>query len=118
MKRIVIVSPFTSLYDMARLTFGWPLCHLLIDRFDNRARLAELAARKPRPAVTIIHGDTDNIVPVTMGRELAGLYPDWIHYIELVGGDHNFILTSAEHQITGAMFPNPTPSENLKTPVQ
>ena len=104
-RRVVLISPFTSLYDAARYHVGRPLCWLLLDRFDNRARLAELAQQAPRPAVTIIHGDADDIVPVNMGRELARRYPDWIAYHELPGGDHGFIITSAEPQILAAMRP-------------
>jgi predicted esterase len=104
-RRVVLISPFTSLYDTVRYHVGCPLCWLLLDRFDNRARLAELPQHAPRPAVTIIHGDADNIVPVQMGRELAGRYPDWIAYHELKGGDHGFIITSAEEQILAAMRP-------------
>ncbi|MCE5230713.1 hypothetical protein LLG95_14130 [bacterium] len=94
-RQIILMSPYTSLYAMARLTFGWPLCHLLIDRFDNEKRLAELAARTPRPEVTIIHGDRDQIIPVEMGRALAAAHPGWIQYHELRFVDHNWIVGSA-----------------------
>jgi molybdopterin synthase catalytic subunit len=49
----VLVAPFTSLVEAARTRVGWPLCHLVLDRFDNRARLDALAAiagRYPRLA--------------------------------------------------------------------
>lgn len=103
-RRVVMVSPFTSLVDMARGMFGWPLCHLVFDRFDNRARLDEIAVSNPRPEVTIIHGAQDDIVPVRNGRALAALHPDWIRYIEIPDGDHNGILDTAEAEIHAAML--------------
>ncbi len=105
-RQLILVSPFTSLMAMARRTVGWPLAGLLLDRFDNQARLAELAGRSPRPSVTIIHGDSDEVIPVQMGRELAAEF-DWIDYIEIPRGDHNWILQSAEHAILQRMEPQP-----------
>lgn len=102
--RLVLVSPFTSIRDMARRVVGWPLCNLVLDRYDNVARLSELAELSPRPSVTIIHGRQDNIVPVTMGRTLSGAHPDWIQFIEIPNGDHNCILTSARSEIIAAMM--------------
>jgi hypothetical protein len=55
---------------------------------DNRRRLADLYIQYPRPEVTIIHGDRDRSIRVTMGRSLAGLFPDWINYIEVKGAGH------------------------------
>ena len=102
-RRVILISPFTSLRDMARRVVGWPLCNLLWDRYDNRARLSELAARAPRPSLAIFHGQADEIVPVKMGRELAGMGRDWIAYQEIAGADHNLILMVAEQQVFAAM---------------
>ncbi len=100
---MVLVSPFTRLIDICQKVVGWPLCHLLRDRFDNRSRLAEVAAQPDRPRVTIIHGSGDEIVPVQMGRALAGAYPDWIKYIELKNVRHNDILDDRDKSIVRAM---------------
>jgi len=101
--RIVLISPFTRVVDMAKRMVGWPLCHLALDRFDNRARLAEIAAQPNRPDITLFHGDADEIVPVAMGRALAAVHPDWITYIEIPGGDHNSIWPLIEQQVFDAM---------------
>lgn len=103
-ERLILVSPFTSMTEMARRTVGWPICLMLTHRFDNRTALATLAARAVRPAVTIIHGDADDLVPVTMSRELARRYAGWIDYHEIHGADH-FILDAAEPLIVKAMGP-------------
>jgi hypothetical protein len=97
--RIILLSPFTSLRDMARLAIGWPLCWLLIHNFDNSARLRELAARPNPPRVIIFHGDADTLVPITMGRQLAAMFPAMITFQSVPGAGHNTILHDARPQI-------------------
>ena len=87
--RVVLVSPFTSLRDMARGVVGWPLCWLLRGNFDNRARLDELAARPKPPAVWIFHGDEDTMIPPAMGRALAAGHPNCTHFELVAGGNHD-----------------------------
>jgi pimeloyl-ACP methyl ester carboxylesterase len=89
---IVLVAPFTSLLDMARRSVFPPYHHLLRDRWDTRARLAELAALGDRrPRLTIYHGDADHVVPVEMGRALSQAYPG-ATYRELPGQNHESLL--------------------------
>lgn len=100
--KIVLVSPFTSLQDMAGLVVGSPLNRTLLQNFDNRARLLEIVGRRSAPEITLIHGVLDEIVPVAMGRELAGISPD-ISFKEIPGAGHNNILAKAEREIFAAM---------------
>jgi len=100
--QVVLISPFTSLRDMARQIVGWPLYHLLLDNYDNRARLLEIAAREPMPHVEILHGSVDELIPVAMGRELAAL-DSRVHFREFEGMGHNDILHSARRQIIETM---------------
>jgi pimeloyl-ACP methyl ester carboxylesterase len=102
-QRVVLVSPFTSLKDMAALVVGWPLNRTLFHEYDNRARLKEIIARDPQVPITIIHGDHDKIIPVRMGRELAALSLG-IEYREIPNGDHNYILVTARDEIIAAMI--------------
>jgi pimeloyl-ACP methyl ester carboxylesterase len=101
--RIVMVSPFTSLKAMAARSVGWPLSNLLLDRYDNQARLDALARRSPRPVVALFHGSADQVIPVEMGRALAARYRGWIRYSEVSNADHNWILDSARVRIHRAM---------------
>jgi uncharacterized protein len=94
--RVVLLAPFSSLEDMARRTVGTPLCFLLADNFDNRARLREIAARPTPPKVEILSGTKDNLIPYTMGRELADLAPHNTHFIPVSGAGHNNILHHTE----------------------
>jgi pimeloyl-ACP methyl ester carboxylesterase len=102
-RRVVLAAPFTSLRDMARRTVGCPLCYLLRHNFDNRARLAELAARPQPPSVVIFHGTDDALIPEQMGRSLAGMFPRIVAFHEVEGADHNSVVFAAETQIFAAM---------------
>ncbi|HPB31900.1 MAG TPA: alpha/beta hydrolase [Candidatus Sumerlaeota bacterium] len=94
-RRVILLAPFTSLLDMARHTVHWPLHHMLKDRFDNMARLAELASREQPPVVHILHGESDQIIPFEMGRRLADSQPSVTVFHPSAGTDHNDILDYA-----------------------
>jgi len=102
-KRLVLISPFTSLKDMAALIVGPLLSQTLLHDYDNRARLREVLAREPAVPVTIIHGNHDKVVPVAMGRELSGSSSK-IDYLEIERGDHNYLLVTAAEEIRRVML--------------
>jgi uncharacterized protein len=87
-KRIVLLAPFTSLLDMAKEQFGGFAAPLLRHRFDNRARLAELYGRSPRPRVVIVHGSVDEVIPQRMGRELAREFESMAEFHGIREGSH------------------------------
>lgn len=87
--RGVLLAPFTSTMDMAREVTGLPVGFLLVHRFDNRARLRELAGNGGR--VTIVHGTDDEVIPVSMARQLAADQPAHVELVEIPGGRHNTI---------------------------
>ena len=63
---LVLVTAFTSIPDMAAISFPWlPLRLLVRTRFDNLAKLARV-----RAPVMVIHGRRDDIVPFAMGQRL------------------------------------------------
>jgi uncharacterized protein len=72
--RIVLLSPFTTMLDMARRVVGSPLCHLLAHRYDNVAALASVRQRGLPPTI-ILHGSADTLIPPHMGRTLAATAP-------------------------------------------
>lgn len=101
--RMVLISPFTSLRELAaRLVGSLPARALLYD-YDNRARLREVLGRKSPPPITIIHGDRDEVIPLEMGRELASLSPA-INFVVAPNGDHNYIFVTARDDIFRAML--------------
>ena len=99
--RIVLVSPFTSLYAVSYLRVG-PAALFLHHNFDNAAVLEQLSIRHPRPQVAIFHGDQDRVVPVTMSRTLAA-QNKWVAYHEMPGLEHGHIVSDAAPEIAEAM---------------
>jgi len=89
-QRGVLISPFTSTMDMTRQVLGVPLGFLVWHRFDNSARLEELAERGTGKVV-ILHGTADGVIPVTMSRTLAAQQKSIVTLVEIPGGDHNDI---------------------------
>ena len=89
-QRGVLLAPFTSTMDMSRRVTGLPLGFLVWHRFDNSARLAELANHGPGHFL-ILHGSSDEVIPVAMSHQLANRFPALIKFQEIADGMHNTI---------------------------
>ena len=89
-QRGVLLAPFTSTMGMAQRITGMPLGFLITHRYDNEARLAELAARGVGEVV-ILHGTDDEVIPITMSRSLVAQQPKIVKLVEIKGGHHNDI---------------------------
>lgn len=100
-RQVVLLAPFTSLLDMARLRLPI-VAETLIDRFDNEARLDELAARREPPRVLILHGDADGVVPFRMGRTLSERHPSITRFVAYDGVDHTALPKAARAEIYAA----------------
>lgn len=101
-QRGVLVAPFTSTMDMAHVVTGLPIGFLVTQRFDNEARLAELAARGPGEVI-ILHGVNDEVIPVTMSRTLAARQKDIVRLVEIPGGCHNTLQSQNSAQLGDAL---------------
>lgn len=86
---VVVVSPFTSLRDVARRHYG-PLAVLAGDRFDSASRVAKLGV-----PVFVAHGDRDEIVPFELGERLFALAAEPKRFVRLHGAYHNDVFDSA-----------------------
>jgi uncharacterized protein len=102
-QRIVLVSAFTTLREEAAIIVGGMLSHLLIENYDNRAALRELAKASPPPKIDIFHGTNDEVIPFHMGRDLAQEFPALIKFHPVEGADHITVLNKAAGQIIAAM---------------
>ena len=98
-KNIILVSPFTSMLEMAKRAVPFPFYHLLLHRFDNSKALDILLAAADKPAIVILHGERDEIVPVEMARTLARRHQTDLLYVEVKGVNHNDIIDVAESDI-------------------
>lgn len=96
---VVLVSPYTSIPDMARtiVPFGLPVDLIVGDRFDTFTK-----APSVRQPVLVIHGDSDAFIPLRMGEELAGRFP----HAELRvvrGGHHGDVMAVDPDGVFGAI---------------
>jgi pimeloyl-ACP methyl ester carboxylesterase len=98
----VIISPFTSTMDMAKIVIGLPIGPLVTQRYDNSARLRELESFGDT-RVMIIHGVEDEVIPVEMGRQLKTEHPNMVQLVEIPGGHHNDLSMIATDQIIVSM---------------
>ena len=87
--RLVLVSPMTSIREMAALVAPFlPVSLLVRDRFDTLA----LAPRLPRRTV-ILHGTSDEVIPFAMGRALSAALPGAL-FVPIEGGHHNDLFAA------------------------
>lgn len=69
--RLVLISPFTSVADVASATLPLlPTRWLVRDKFDNLAKAPGLSL-----PVLVIHGSEDEVIPFSMGERLTGAFP-------------------------------------------
>ena len=82
--RLVLLSPYTSLPDVAAEAFPWlPVRLLMLDRFDSASRAGNVAV----PAL-LIHGTRDEVIPFALGLRLSGLLPG-ARFLPVEGAHHN-----------------------------
>lgn len=101
LRRAALCAPFTTMTEMARKLFGWPLCELNLHRFDNVARLRSLERLGAR--VCIFHGTEDEVIPTAMSRSLAAQFPGTVRLTELPGVRHNDVVMAAAGHAGDAM---------------
>jgi len=89
-QRGVLLAPFTSTMDMTRAITGLPLGFLVWHRFDNSARLADLARHGPAHII-ILHGVEDEVIPIAMSRQLAKRHPALVELREIQNASHNTV---------------------------
>src|SRR6185312_6138368 len=88
-RKIVVVSTFTTMDAMVRAQIHLPLGRLLRHRFDNIAALKGILSQKFVPEIIIFHGRADKIILPKMGRALANLDLTRIKYSEIPGAGQN-----------------------------
>ena len=94
-RKIVVVSTFTTMNEMVRKQIGITLGPLLRHRFDNMTSLETILSQNRVPEIAILHGQSDNIVPLRMGAALAQLNPSRIKFAAISEVGHNNIVQNA-----------------------
>jgi len=85
---VVVVSPFTTLAEVARRHYG-PLGGLAGDRFDALG-----AVRRLTVPLLVAHGDRDEIVPFDLGERLFAAAPEPKQFLRVAGAHHNDVFDS------------------------
>ena len=98
-----MIAPFTTLREEAATLFGRPASYLLLENYDNRSRIRELAQRTPAPRIAIFHGTEDSLVPPRMGRELAESAPQIAEFFPVRGANHDTVVGEALEDILAWM---------------
>jgi fermentation-respiration switch protein FrsA (DUF1100 family) len=94
-RKIVVVSTFTTMAEMVRKQIGITLGPLLRHRFDNLTSLETILSQNRVPEIAIFHGQSDDIVPLRMGAALAQLNPSRIKFAAIPEAGHNDIIQKA-----------------------
>jgi uncharacterized protein len=89
---VVLEAAFTSIRDMARHHYTFlPVWSLLRTSFDSESRIDRIDT-----PLLMIHGQSDGIVPLDMGRKLFGAAEEPKEFIEVEGAGHNDVYLRAE----------------------
>ena len=82
---LVLVAPFTSVSNMARIVFPIaPLHRLVRGRYDSLERIAGI-----RTPLLVVHGDRDQTIPLTEARRLFDAANEPKRFLVLPGSGHN-----------------------------
>lgn len=68
---VVLISPFTTMKEMARRQVGPFFGFFLTHHYDNEASLDRWLESPKSGRCTVFHGDRDRIIPFSMGESLA-----------------------------------------------
>ena len=83
--KLLLITPFTDLADIAKDRFWFYPTSLLVDNaFDNELNLQNYLGE-----TLIIHGDTDSLIPYALGQTLFAGLPGEKTFITITGAGHN-----------------------------
>lgn len=98
---LIGVATFSSLTDVAAAQYPWlPVRWLLVDRFESHLQISDVAC-----AYLHLHGDRDDIVPLSCGRKLFEAAPNCSadgkarRFVVLPGLGHDNVLPDAAETV-------------------
>jgi pimeloyl-ACP methyl ester carboxylesterase len=100
MKKAVVISPFTTMSEMAERRVG-KLHFLLRHPFDNRQSVRKLVGQSPPAELYIFHGSRDLSIPISMGAELAELAGKNARFHSIKNRGHNDIVYAIRDELIG-----------------
>jgi uncharacterized protein len=90
--RLILETPYTSFPDLARVYYSFLPTFIMGYRLNTLEYVREFNGH-----TLVLHGDRDEIIPVTMGRKFTDVNYR-VHYVEIPGGQHNNL---GEFRMTG-----------------
>ena len=96
--RLILISPFTSMASLGQRFFPWlPVAPLVRHRFDTLSKAPGIGV-----PVLIVHGTEDELVPFSMGEQLARVFPRGT-LRPIPGGHHNDLLWLHAREVRAAI---------------
>ncbi len=84
-RALVLQAPFTSVHERAAELYPFvPARWLVLDRFDNLSRIAQIGT-----PLLVVHGEEDTVVPAAHGKRLLTAAKDPKQGVFIRGADHN-----------------------------
>jgi uncharacterized protein len=94
--KLMLLSPYTSLPDVAAKAFSFvPVRLLMRDRFDSESRAGDV-----KIPTLIIHGTRDEVIPFELGERLSKAISG-ARFVSVEGAGHNDLW---DREATGAVF--------------
>ena len=82
---LILESPFASVKDMAKIAYPHlPLYLLVPNKYDSLSKIGKLSC-----PLLILHGDRDEIVPISQGRKLYEAARGPKRFCVISGAAHN-----------------------------
>lgn len=101
-KEIVVISPFTSMQEMAGLVVSKMASPFVRHQYDNVKSLQRLKGIDG-VKVVLFHGQADSIIPVSMGQSLKHEFSQMIEYHEVPSAGHNDIFSYIHKDLVGLL---------------
>lgn len=94
-RAIVLQSPYSSILDVAAPHFWFlPVAPLIRDKFDSASKVGKIHA-----PLLIIHGDKDNLIPITLAQKLYRAANQPKKFLTVHDAGHNLLMDGALRQV-------------------
>jgi fermentation-respiration switch protein FrsA (DUF1100 family) len=105
---LVLEAPFTSAVDVGAQHYWFLPVRLLIkDQFRSDRRVGKVVA-----PVLVLHGESDAVVPITLGERLFGLIQAPKRFVRVAGAGHNDLGADAVAAAKRFITEKPRPSRS------